>query len=50
MKIYTGQVIPMFLGSSGAGGAIAPQIRFFDVYYTVPPVVGFTVIGSEMEE
>jgi hypothetical protein len=39
----------IFLGTSGVGsnyGQIAPQLRFFDVYYTTPPVVGFHAVGS----
>jgi len=38
----------LFLGESGIGtnfGQIAPQIRFFDVFYSLPPVVGFHVIA-----
>lgn len=49
MKIL-GAGIPLFLGQGGVGqnfGQIAPQIRFFDVYYIHPPVVGLQIIGSE---
>lgn len=39
----------LFLGDTGIGsnfGQIAPQIKYFDIYYTLPPVVGFQVLGG----
>lgn len=47
MRIYPGQVIPLFVGDGSLGSSGAPQIRFFDVYYVNPPVVGLQVVGSE---
>jgi len=41
--------IPVFLGNAGIGvahGPVPPQIRNFDVYYKLPIVVGFHVMGS----
>lgn len=49
MKIFSPFSIPLFLGTAGVGssfGQIAPQVRFFDVYYTLPPVVGLQIIGD----
>ena len=46
MKIYPGGVIPLFLSSGALTGQIAPQIRFFDVYYVDAPIVGFHIIGE----
>lgn len=49
MKLNPQDVQLLFLGTAGIGlnfGQIAPQIKFFDVYYTLPPVVGFHVIGD----
>lgn len=48
MKLVSGPSM-MFLGLAGIGqnfGQIAPQIKFFDVYYDMPIVVGFVVTGS----
>lgn len=42
--------IPVFLGNAGIGlphGFLPPQIRGFDVYYKLPIVVGFHVVGSK---
>ena len=49
MRVLPIHVIPIFLDSGvlpdpGVGGCGA-QIRYFDVYYRVPPVVGFSIIG-----
>jgi hypothetical protein len=44
---------PIFLGGLGSGGnqgLIAPQIKFFDVFYCFPPVVGFHVVGSKEDD
>lgn len=43
--ILIGGPNPMFLSAVSFGGQ-APQVRFFDVFYTLPPVVGFHVIGD----
>jgi len=37
----------MYLAGAGSGEGCPAQIKFFDVYYVNPPVVGFHVIGSE---
>jgi len=47
MNIFTVNSIPMFITEGGVGGAGPAQIKFFDVYYVNPPVVGFHVIGNE---
>ena len=31
-------------------GPVPPRIRFFEVYYLDPPVVGFHVIGAKENE
>lgn len=46
---FIGGPFPFFLGQSGIGqnfGQIAPQIRFFDVYYDTPIIVGLQIIGA----
>lgn len=48
MQTFAVGVIPLFINTSG--GVISPgpaQIKFFDVYYVNPPVVGFHVMGDE---
>lgn len=45
MKFIGGQFI-MFLGMSGIGPLPGAQIRFFDVYYILPPVVGVQILGG----
>jgi hypothetical protein len=43
---------PIFVGGLGTGGevgVIAPQIKFFDVYYVCAPVVGFHVSANKEE-
>jgi hypothetical protein len=48
MRIISGPS-PFFLGQSGIGqnfGQIAPQIKFFDVYYDMPIIVGLQIIGE----
>ena len=47
MRFYPINAIPFFTSGSGVGGTSAPQIRFFDVYYTEAPIVGFQIIGFE---
>lgn len=47
MKIFTVNAIPMFVGAGTPGTAGPAQIKFFDVYYVNPPVVGFHVVGAE---
>lgn len=50
---FLGSSIPVFVGQAGVGqnfGQIAPQVQFFDVFYTNPPVVGFHVVGSVDDE
>ena len=50
MQVFPGGVQPVFLSGGGPGGGqIAAQISFFDVKYTLPPVVGFSV-SAEPEE
>lgn len=52
MKFMSGPN-PLFLGDSGIGqnfGQMAPQILFFDVYYTCAPVVGFHVVEEPEDE
>lgn len=52
MKILPFGVIPMFVDGAGIGdnfGATGAQIRYFDVFYVNPPVVGFQVTGSPEE-
>jgi hypothetical protein len=46
MRILPIHVIPIFLGQT-AGRPIGAQVRFFDAFYRLPPVVGFDVIGCE---
>lgn len=47
MKIFSPFSIPLFLaGKLVYTTKIAAQVAAFDVYYEVPPVVGFNVIGS----
>lgn len=53
MKFLAGQAIPLFLGQTGIGenfGQIGAQIRYFDVFYVQPPVVGFHIVGEESRE
>jgi len=53
MKILSGNVVAVFVGDAGIGsgfGQIGPQVRYFDIYYVNPPVVGFQVSGSAEEE
>ncbi len=45
MNIFTVNAIPMFISEGGVGSPCAAQIKFFDVYYVNPPVVGFHVVG-----
>ncbi len=43
----------LFVGTAGIGlnfGQIAPQVRMFDVFYTLPPVVGLQIIGEVEDE
>jgi hypothetical protein len=48
VQFYPANVIPLFTSGTGVGGgSSAPQIRFFDVYYTEAPIVGLQVIGFE---
>ena len=49
MKIYSINSIPLFIGTGNLSGKTAPQIRFFDVYYIDPLVVGFHVTGGSDE-
>ena len=53
MKIIPSGTQITFMDGAGIGhdmGQIAPQVRYFDVYYINPPVVGFTVaLGPEEE-
>jgi hypothetical protein len=46
MKIFAPYSIPLFLSGKLAASTIAAQVATFDVYYDVPPVVGFNVVGS----
>jgi len=46
MLTFSSGSIPLFITTSGVGGQGPAQIRFFDVYYTNPPVVGFHVLGG----
>ena len=53
MKILPSNVVPVFMDGAGIGhdfGQIAPQVRYFDVYYINPPVVGFSVAVPPAEE
>lgn len=53
MKILPSNVVPVFMPGAGIGndfGLIGPQIRYFDVYYINPPVVGFSVAVPPAEE
>lgn len=50
MKFLAVDAIPMF--SNGVGihldfSETAPQVLYFDVYYTTPPVVGVQIVGSD---
>jgi hypothetical protein len=48
MHFYPTNINPLFTSGYGVGGgSSAPQIRFFDVYYTEAPIVGLQVIGYE---
>jgi len=42
MRILPYSVIPIFLGHQGVTGGA--ELRYLDVYYTEPPVIGFDVI------
>lgn len=46
MRVLPIHVIPIFLGQA-AGCQTSAQLKFFDVFYTSPPVVGFDIIGCE---
>ncbi len=49
MKIISQGTALLFLPGGGIGhnyGQIAAQIQSFDVFYDLPPVVGFQVIGD----
>lgn len=48
MLTFSSGSIPLFITTAGVGGQASAQIRFFDVYYTTPPVVGFHVIGEDI--
>jgi hypothetical protein len=45
MRILPIHVIPIFLGTTLPGG-VGAQLKAFDVFYKLPPVVGWQVIGS----
>ena len=52
MNFFTPNSEPLFLENAGIGynfGLIAPQIKYFDVFYTLPPVVGLQILGSDEE-
>lgn len=52
MKFIPANTSILFLGDTGVGenfGQIGPQIRYFEVMYLNPPVVGFEVVGSDDE-
>lgn len=48
MKLIPWDAEVLFRGEATIGvfPTIAPQIKDFDVYYRIPPVVGFHVIGA----
>lgn len=47
MQTFTIGSIPLFITEGVVGTAGPARLKFFDVYYVVPPVVGFHVVGSE---
>lgn len=49
MRILPIHVIPIFL-ERVVPGVQGAQIRYFDVYYRVPPAVGFHVVGCPAED
>jgi hypothetical protein len=53
MKILPSTTVVTFMDGAGIGhdfGQIGPQVRYFDVYYINPPVVGFSVAVPPAEE
>jgi hypothetical protein len=43
----------VFVGNAGVGqnmGQTPPQVKSFDVYYAVAPIVGFHIVAAESEE
>ena len=47
MRVIPINAIPVYLSESGAAVGCPPAIRFFDVYYTCPPIVGLHVVGLQ---
>lgn len=50
MRVLPIHVIPIFMGQCPTPGQVGAQIRYFDVYYKMAPVVGFHVLGCQQEE
>lgn len=49
MRVLPSQTIPIFLRGSLPSG-IGSQLRYFDVFYKQPPVVGWHVVGADEVE
>lgn len=45
MRMLPNHVIPIFFNQGIITGQIGAQVKAFDVYYRLPPAVGFHVIG-----